>query len=117
MIPFNPRTQPGAAWFPVGLTSSFPDLGFDDENLAKYRSCNADIKPGCKVFQVPREDSSQRAEVIVREDGALERSEMKGLKDQVLVFQYKGKFHAIDHVSSSSGLTVMPLGKPIMTVE
>lgn len=22
-----------------------------------------------------------------------------GLKDQVLVFQYKGKFHAIDHVS------------------
>ncbi|KAL7947573.1 hypothetical protein V8C42DRAFT_318146 [Trichoderma barbatum] len=87
----------GAAWFSVGLASSFPDSGLDDDNLAKYRTCSAEIKPGCKVFQVPREDSSQRAEVVIGEDGMLELSDMKGLKDQVLVFQYKGKFHAVDH--------------------
>ncbi|KAL6872125.1 hypothetical protein J3F83DRAFT_733887 [Trichoderma novae-zelandiae] len=91
-------SQPGAQWFSVGLTSSFPDLGYDEDNLAKYRACGGpDLKPGCKVFQVPRDDSLQRAEIDIREDGTLQRSEMKGLKDQVLVFQYKGKFHAVDH--------------------
>ncbi|KAM0263893.1 hypothetical protein ACHAQJ_000928 [Trichoderma viride] len=97
MNPFEAASRLGAQWFSVGFTSSFPDLGFDDENLAKYRTCSADLKPGCKVFQVPRDDSLQRAELIIEEDGALKRSDMKGLKDQVLVFQYKGKFHAIDH--------------------
>lgn len=34
---------------------------------------------------------------------ALEPSDIGGdLKDQVLVFQYRGKFHAIDHVSQMS---------------
>ncbi|KAL6903239.1 hypothetical protein GGI43DRAFT_401553 [Trichoderma evansii] len=97
MNSFEEESQLGAEWFSVGLASSFPDLGFDDDNLAKYRTCNADSKPGCKVFQVPREDSLQSAEVAIREDGTLQRSDMKGLKDQVLVFRYKGKFHAVDH--------------------
>ncbi|TFB00613.1 hypothetical protein CCMA1212_007506 [Trichoderma ghanense] len=88
----------GAQWFPVGLASTFPDLGYDEDNLAKYRACGGpELRPGCKVFQVPRDDSSQSAEIDIREDGTLQRSEMKGLKDQVLVFQYKGKFHAVDH--------------------
>ncbi|KAK1237155.1 hypothetical protein MKX07_006034 [Trichoderma sp. CBMAI-0711] len=88
----------GAQWFPVGLASTFPDLGYDEENLAKYRACGGpELKPGCKVFQVPRDDSLQRAEIEIREDGTLQRLEMRGLKDQVLVFQYKGKFHAVDH--------------------
>lgn len=95
-------SQLGAEWFSVGLVSSFPDSGFDDDNLAKYRTCSADLKPGCKVFQVPREDGLQSAEVAIREDGTLQRSDMKGLKDQVLVFRYKGKFHAVDHVSQTS---------------
>ncbi|KAL7920129.1 hypothetical protein ACQKWADRAFT_299437 [Trichoderma austrokoningii] len=90
-------SQLGAEWFSVGLVSSFPDLGADDDNLTKYRTCNADLKPGCKVFLVPREDSLQSVEVAIREDGTLQRSDMRGLKDQVLVFRYKGKFHAVDH--------------------
>lgn len=102
MNSFEESSQLGAEWFSVGLASSFPDLGFDDDNLAKYRSCHADSKPGCKVFQVPREDSLQSAEVTIREDGTLQRSDMKGLKDQVLVFRYRGKFHAVDHVSETT---------------
>ncbi|KAH6604435.1 hypothetical protein Trco_007881 [Trichoderma cornu-damae] len=97
MDPFWATSRRGTEWFSAGLASSFPNLGFDDENLAKYRACNADPTPGCKIFQVPREDGSQKEEVVIREDGSLERSDMKGLKDQVLVFQYKGKFHAVDH--------------------
>lgn len=104
MKAFEETPQLGAEWFSVGLASSFPDLGFDNDNLAKYRTCSADLKPGCKVFQVPREDSLQSAEVTIREDGTLQRSDMKGLKDQVLVFRYKGKFHAVDHVSQATRL-------------
>jgi hypothetical protein len=110
MNAFRAPSRLGAEWFSVGLTSSFPDLGFDDENLAKYRECSADLKPGCKVFQVPREDGLQRAEVVFGEGGALERSDMKGLRDQVLVFQYKGKFHAVDHVSQSDKLIAVFFG-------
>ncbi|KAL7934697.1 hypothetical protein V8C35DRAFT_301607 [Trichoderma chlorosporum] len=94
---FGAASRLGAEWFSVGLASSFPDSGLDNDNLAKHRTCNAEVKPGCKVFQVPREDSSQRAEVVIEEDGELEVSDMKGLKDQVLVFKYKGKIHAVDH--------------------
>lgn len=97
--------QLGTEWFSVGLASSFPDVGSDNDNLAKYRACSADSIPGCKVFQVPREDSLQSVEVAIREDGTLQRSDMKGLKDQVLVFRYKGKFHAVDHVSQISRQT------------
>ncbi|PTB35750.1 uncharacterized protein TrAFT101_010596 [Trichoderma asperellum] len=102
MKAFEETSQLGAEWFSVGLASSFPDLGLDDDNLAKYRTCGGDAKPGCKVFQVPREDSLQSAEVTIREDGTLQRSDLKGLKDQVLVFRYKGKFHAVDHICPHS---------------
>ncbi|KAK0759464.1 hypothetical protein N5P37_007652 [Trichoderma harzianum] len=94
---FDAPSRLGAEWFSVGLASSFPDSGLDDDNLAKYRTCSEEYRPGCKVFQVPREDSSQRAEVLIDQDGDLESSDLKGLKDQVLVFKYRGKFHAVDH--------------------
>lgn len=35
--------------------------------------------------------------------------EAGGLRDQVLVFQYKGKFHAINHVSSPETLPLLIL--------
>lgn len=113
---FGATSRLGAEWFSVGLASSFPDIGLDEGNLAKYRACSADLKPGCKVFHVSREDSSQRAEITIAEDGALQRSDMKGLKDQVLVFQYKGKFHAVDHVSPSGSAIDIPVENLIMTV-
>lgn len=99
---FNPfsRSQGGNAWFRVGLASSFPDItGEDDDNIAHARSCGdgADTKPGCKVFYVPREDSSRANEVALDDSGA--PSEPGSLRDQVLVFQYKGKFYAINQAS------------------
>ncbi|KAL2751831.1 hypothetical protein ACRALDRAFT_2142190 [Sodiomyces alcalophilus JCM 7366] len=97
MNPFTAPSRAEAEWFPVGLASSFPDLGSDDGNLAKPRICEGAATPGCKVFHVPRTDSSQRTEVPVTADSFETREGRRGLKDQVLVFQYKGKFHAIDH--------------------
>ncbi|KAI3393189.1 hypothetical protein diail_4645 [Diaporthe ilicicola] len=102
---FNPfsRSQGGNAWFRVGLASSFPNItGEDDDNIARVRSCGngADPTPSCKVLYVPKEDSSRASEVILDDSGA--PSEAGSLKDQVLVFQYKGKFHAINQARKYS---------------
>jgi hypothetical protein len=95
---FQQTSRLGDAWFSVGLASSFPDIGLDevDGDLSEPRLCNTDHKPGCKVFYVPPANSPQRNEVFLTSEEALEGSD---LKDQVLVFRYRGKFHAIDHVS------------------
>ncbi|KAK3332581.1 Rieske domain-containing protein [Cercophora scortea] len=105
---FRAPSRSGADWFPVGLASSFPDLGSDDDNLLQpRRACtgttddaNLEPVPGCKVFQVPPENSSQSTEVPLSADGIVESAESEigaDLKDQVLVFQHRGKFHAVDH--------------------
>ncbi|KAK3300453.1 uncharacterized protein B0H64DRAFT_380946 [Chaetomium fimeti] len=105
LSPFRGPSRTGAEWFSVGAASSFPEVGLGlDENQETHeiesesRLCGSrgnhgeDAKPGCKVFHVPKADSSQRTEVeIPAEDSA------QDLTDQVLVFQYRGKFHAIDH--------------------
>lgn len=110
----------GAGWTFVGRTSEFPDVdGLDENNLAEKRPCrggHGDVNevPGCKVFRIPRtvtgppvEDGDASIEEIAPEDaGAPEH--MKGMRDQVLVFRYKGKFHAVDNVSSPI-LTFFPL--------
>lgn len=96
---FNPfsRSRGGDAWFRVGLASSFPNItGEDEDNIAHARPCGTDAErtPSCKVLQVPKEDSSRASEVRLSESGA--PCEPGSLRDQVLVFQYKGKFHAIN---------------------
>lgn len=100
---FNPfaRSQGGNAWFRVGLASSFPNItGEDEDNIAHARLCenSKDTAPGCKVFYVPKEDSSRANQVAIDDSGAL--SEPGSLRDQVLVFQYKRKFHAINQACS-----------------
>lgn len=98
--PLPGRARGGDAWFPAGLASSFPDVTAEDSgNLAEPRPCGAAAQTGaagCRVFHVPRRDGSGAAEV---ELGQLEPPEAGGLKDQVLVFRYRGKFHAVNHVS------------------
>lgn len=99
---FNPffRSRSGDAWFSVGRTSSFPNITADDgQNIAHLRPCSTNNakSPGCKVYHVPKEDSTRASEVFLDESGA--PAEAGGLRDQVLVFQYKGKFHAINHAS------------------
>ncbi|KAK3680869.1 Rieske domain-containing protein, partial [Podospora appendiculata] len=105
---FRAPSRSDADWFLVGLVSSFPDLGSDDDNLIQpRRTCNTDDTslepvPGCKVFQVPPGNSSQSTEVPLSADGIAEPPDSESeigadLKDQVLVFRHKGKLHAIDH--------------------
>ncbi|KAI1197493.1 hypothetical protein F5X97DRAFT_301736 [Nemania serpens] len=86
----------GDAWFFAGHTSSFPNLtepGAD--GLREPRPCkNGGSVLGCKVFHIPSSDISQAYEVdgesMTSHDGATSR-------DQVLIFQYRGKIHAIDN--------------------
>jgi hypothetical protein len=79
-LAMNPFTRPSAAWHLVGLASEFPSI--DDDSR---------IVPRCKAFNIPKaNDTIEPVEDI----------DLPGeLKDQVLVFKYKGKYHAIDHVS------------------
>lgn len=100
---FNPfsRSQGGNAWFRVGLASSFPNITSEDEdNIAHTRLCGGgnETAPGCKVFYVPKEDSSRANQVMLDDSGT--PTEPGSLRDQVLVFQYKGKFHAINQAST-----------------
>jgi hypothetical protein len=99
--PFRGPSRTGGEWFSVGLASSFPDIGLhvdETESEPQPQLCGnhgANTKPGCKVFHVPKTDSSQRIEVQVPADDTVQ-----DLTDQVLVFQFRDKFHAIDHVRS-----------------
>ena len=94
--PFRAPSRKGPDWFSAGLASSFPDLGLDSEK-GEARLCGShgtNGTPGCKVFHVPKTDISQRTEVDIQAGDTAQ-----DLTDQVLVFQYRGKFHAVDHVS------------------
>ncbi|KAK4199218.1 hypothetical protein QBC40DRAFT_228460 [Triangularia verruculosa] len=92
---FRTPTRPEAQWFKVGPASSFPDLGLDDEdthNLVQPRPCQSNTAHGCKVFHVPKDNPRSGTEVSVPENEAA-----GDMTDQVLIFQRKGTFHAIDH--------------------
>lgn len=99
----GPTVQPDATWFAAGLTSTFPETQDHATNLAQHRRCEAlaAFKPGCKVFHVPREDPSLATEVDMTDTDFEAAEASSELKDQVLVFQYRGKFHAVDHVRAS----------------
>lgn len=124
---FTAPNRAGDKWFSVGLASSFPDLGSNEEEigvLAQPQPCRGGIdndkRPGCKAFHVPKLDSSKSKEVPVISGNSEEdvegqkTSDVGGpgpllplpLEEQVLVFRYKGKFHAVDHVSNSVSLSL-----------
>jgi hypothetical protein len=91
MNPFTFLTQSraNATWHPVGLASELPDLDLDKD---AYR-----IAPRCKAFSIPKTEGTSEVKLPVEAD-----IDMPGdLKDQVLVFKYKGKIHAVDHVGNS----------------
>jgi hypothetical protein len=92
--PFSPPAKPSSAWLFAGLASSYPDISVEGTSLSEEYPCNIGQRTGCRIFQVPRGDSSQSVEVELDDPDML-----KTLKDQVLVFRYRGKLHAIDHVS------------------
>jgi len=100
--PFLAPTRSGSAWFFAGLTSSFPDVASQDGKLSEFRSCGEDLTQGCKAFSVSRSDSSHAVEVELQDPAS-----NADLKEQVLVFQHRGKFHAVDHVSTPLSLLTL----------
>lgn len=91
---FIGNSRAGDAWFPAGLTTSFPNITASGDTVLSQRlPCKGAFAPGCKIFQVPPTNSMQAVEL------ELDDAMADGLKDQVMVFQYQGKFHAVDHVS------------------
>ncbi|KAI2616976.1 hypothetical protein GGS26DRAFT_577310 [Hypomontagnella submonticulosa] len=92
---FVAPSRKGDAWFCAGLASSFPDITVSGSvRLSERRPC-AEQKsvPGCKVFRVPATDTSQAYKI---EDDSVSQFEA-GLPDQVLIFKYRGKIHAINN--------------------
>lgn len=96
------RSRPDAGWISAGPASSFPNLGEDAGNLIQSRLCDAHLRPGCKIFHAPKEQPSQATEVFISTESLESPVVGDELTDQVLVFQYRGKFHAVDHVSFNS---------------
>jgi len=92
--PFSRSSRAGDAWFCVGPASSYPNLD-DSTRIAEQRLCRDKFTPGCRIFHVPREDSSKAVEVAVDD---WKHPETGDPKDQVMVFQYNQKFVAINHV-------------------
>lgn len=98
----TPPSRPGDKWFFAGLDSSFPDITDSSEKyfkLAWPQPCTSSAAssdpvkaPGCKVFHPKTADTTEEIDMdaAIGEDAWV-------MKEQVLVFQYKGKFHAVDH--------------------
>lgn len=94
VAPFSRSSRGGSAWFCAGHTSSYPDLD-DSQRIGEQRLCHQKYVPGCRIFHVPRDDSSKATEVAIDD---WKDSEAGDAKDQVMIFQYKGKFIAVNHV-------------------
>lgn len=99
----------GDGWFSAGLASSFPNITDSSEKYFKLAwpqpctpssSSDANTKvPGCKVFHPKPAGTSPGATATVEEvdmDTAVGEDAWL-MREQVLVFQYKGTFHAVDH--------------------
>ncbi len=93
-----PSRGPGDTWFFAGLTKSFPDINDSGSiALSDRLLCDGSFTPGCKAFYVPSTgDSADISEVDVEDTRTVTGHT---LREQVIVFQYRGKFHAVDHVS------------------
>lgn len=95
-------------WFFAGLASSFPNITDSSEPYFKLvwpQPCKAAAAapgsvettkvPGCKIFHPKAAETSSPVEQIDTDAAAGEDAWL--MKEQVLVFRYKGRFHAVDH--------------------
>jgi hypothetical protein len=92
--PFSRASRAGDAWFCAGSASLYPNVD-DSTRVGEQRLCRDKYTPGCRIFHVPRNDSSQAVQVAIDD---WKDPEAGDSKDQVMVFQYNGKFVAINHV-------------------
>ncbi len=96
--PFSGTSRTAEKWFNAGLASTYPDID-DNVRIGELRLCNGKHIPGCRVFYVPREDGSQATEIKIDD---WKDDEAGDTRNQVMIFQYRGKFIAVDHVISPS---------------
>ena len=103
--PFVGPPRP-APWFPCGLASSFVDITQANAGpLSQIAPCSTeDPQPtGCRVFLAPSKNGGDNGLDTVIELSRDPKDQVnKTLRagDQVLVFKYNGKIHAIDNVCS-----------------
>ncbi|KKY37012.1 putative rieske domain-containing protein [Diaporthe ampelina] len=114
----SPRPSgPGDDWFFAGLASSFPNITNSSEPYFKLvwpQPCRATGSaettttkvPGCKIFHPKATTTTQPlAPTTVPPAATVEEIDTDAaagedawlMKEQVLVFRYKGTFHAVDH--------------------
>jgi hypothetical protein len=104
-LPFissNLGLQQRDSWVSVGWGSSYPNIT-TSTSLSGTFPCarSSTYVDGCRAFLIPHSTVSSlpSAAVEVRlEDAATQVS--GGGQDQILVFQFHGKFHAIHNVCS-----------------
>jgi hypothetical protein len=96
-LPFQSSSQHGNTWFSVGPASSFPNVTESGSvTLSEQQSCNNTKTPGCKVFYALDTDNLEATQLSDDPKDQVNASLRRG--EQVLVFQYAGKFHAMDNV-------------------
>ncbi|KAL1862554.1 hypothetical protein Daus18300_008513 [Diaporthe australafricana] len=112
----SPRqARPGDYWFFAGLASSFPNITNSSEPYFKLvwpQPCKAagtddtttisNKVPGCKIFhpKATNQGPHTAAKITTVEQIATDAAAGEDawlMKEQVLVFRYKGVFHAVDH--------------------
>ncbi|WPH03551.1 Rieske domain-containing protein [Acrodontium crateriforme] len=84
MNAFFGQRRSAATWHSVGQVSDFPD--------ASVESHDSRIARRCRAFTIPKQPDA--AEPMAQVEDIDQPGEMK---EQVLVFKYKDKIHAIDH--------------------
>lgn len=103
-LPFLVHSLDSDAWFSVGLASSFPNITESESViLSKELPCDGEaIRRGCRVFATTHAGGETSKAVQISDDpkDQVDASLRRG--EQVLVFQYRGKFHAIDNVHDVS---------------
>ena len=106
-FPFLSSNQNGkSAWFCAGAALDFPNIQPPEdaaEVISTPRRCgDARSMPGCKIFHVAEDAATAKTEATEVSMGDVVLAEnTDALKDQVLVYRYKGRFIAVDHVSCS----------------
>ncbi|KAF1912797.1 hypothetical protein BDU57DRAFT_334630 [Ampelomyces quisqualis] len=91
--PFSQSSRARNAWFCAGLASAYPNV-HDSSRVSEQRLCRGKYSPACRIFHVPRDDSAKASQVSIDDWRDPEAGDPK---DQVMIFQYKGKFFAINH--------------------
>lgn len=94
--------RPSNTWFFAGLSSEFSDIQPTETDVVKTIAASgacagAESVPGCKVFHVS-EDYGPSGPAVVERTAETAIEDISTLKGEVLVFRYKGKIHAVDHV-------------------